>query len=123
MIDATMYNNFLREWADYDITEDDPHGHGKRVPYIGWFWRDVDFAERRIPLGHCGDFIGFMRSNKWNHPERVATPGEFAKIIEIIDGAIAESKKRGSREDVRENVNVELTKLWAYMQTLDVSHD
>jgi hypothetical protein len=27
-------NDLVARYADYDEDEDDPHGHGKRVPYI-----------------------------------------------------------------------------------------
>ena len=49
---------------------------GKRLPYIGWFWRDVDWSRDDcvlgiIPRGADGNdkpLVGFMESNKWGYP-------------------------------------------------------
>ncbi len=40
---------------------------GKSIPYIGWFWRYVDFDEPTITIGNCGEFSGFMENNKWGY--------------------------------------------------------
>ena len=60
----TRLNKFLSEYGSFRDDDEDPRGHGKRVPYIGWFWRAVDFANKNIPIGDCGEFVGFMENNE-----------------------------------------------------------
>lgn len=53
-------------------------GSGKLIPYIGWYWRRIDFDN--ITLGDCGSFIGFMGNNKWDYKEWIIS-GEQAGTI------------------------------------------
>ena len=109
------YNQFLSDYAD------DEKGHGKRIPYIGWYWRDVDFSSReQITIGDCGEFIGFMENNKWGYNERYLSENEFNNIINIIDKAISENRKGGQLSESSKKRDVELEKLWEYMQTLEI---
>lgn len=54
--------------------------HGKVLPYIGWYWRRVDFS-RPIRLGDCGAFVGFMEDNKWGNDEWEVAPEAAATIL------------------------------------------
>lgn len=115
-----FYNGFMRDWCDVGDGETDTE-YGKHIPYIGWFWRDVDFSDlSRIPIGNCGSFVGFMKNNKWDYPGRLLTLEEANTIIDIIDDAILLSKKGGSFASIRTGVIGALGRLWAYMQTLRV---
>jgi hypothetical protein len=70
----------------------------KAFPYIGWFWRDVDF-DKRIVLGYCNasddiggvnrmePFVGFMETNKWGYDEWYATEDQSARIRELAENA------------------------------------
>lgn len=116
-----IYNKFLAENDSYADDERDKHGHGKRVPYIGWFWRHIEFSELNcIPIGDCGDFVGFMANNKWDYPERYLTEGEAKRVIGIIDEAIALSQKGGAVSEIWKATYNKLDELWDYMQTLEV---
>lgn len=53
--------------------------HGKSLPYIGWYWRHVDF-DQPIKLGDCGSFIGFIESNKWGYPQWHVTAEQAEEI-------------------------------------------
>lgn len=110
-----IYNDFLAKHSD---TEADFGMGGKSVPYIGWFWREINFHSKYIPIGNCGEFIGFMANNKWGHPERDLLIYEVDKVIELIDEAM-HLEKDGSEEDVQEA----LKNLWEYMQTLTIEGD
>lgn len=115
------YNDFLRERADFkDGDADDQHGHGKRLPYIGWFWRHLNFSEGSLPLGDCGSFIGFMPNNKWDYPERDTTPDEFAAIMRIIDEAMAANEQGGDLSKIIASTNAKLDELWSLLQTFNV---
>lgn len=114
------YNKFLSDRADYSDHEKDAHGHGKRLPYIGWYWRHLEFSSGLLPIGDCGDFIGFMANNKWDYPERDLTPEEFDKVMEIIDEAMRLSKQGGCLADIIKETNDKLDELWDYLQTLEV---
>ena len=114
------YNEFLCSKADYKDHEKDAHGHGKRVPYIGWFWRRVTFSAGTISLGDCGEFVGFMENNKWGYRERSTTAEEFVRIMTIIDEAMKLDEQGGSLDKIIESTNAKLEELWGYMQTLTI---
>ena len=115
------YNDFLRAHADYKEKDVDKHGHGKRLPYIGWFWRHLCFSEGKLPLGDCGDFVGFMPNNKWDYRERDTTPDEFAEIMAIIDEAMRLNQQGGDLSKIIAETHVKLDELWDYVTTLSIS--
>lgn len=105
------YNIFCSENAD---THDEGYPLGKKIPYLGWFWRGIDFSGP-IPIGEArlkdaAPFVGFMANNKWGYPERNLTEGERLQVIEYLDKAM-ESEGEGKDTALRE--------LWEYMQTLN----
>lgn len=60
---------------------------GKCIPYVGWFWRDVDFDSTGCWIGIIpGEFQGFMENNKWGY-DGFWVKGEdwenLKKILEI----------------------------------------
>jgi hypothetical protein len=117
------YNDFLRSRADFrdQDPDDNVRGHGKRLPYIGWFWRHIEFSDlTRIPIGDCGDFVGFMANNKWNYPERYMTEDEARGAIAIIDEAMRLNQQGGSLGEITDTTNTKLAELWDYVQTLAV---
>lgn len=117
----TIYNNFIRDVADFNVDDDsDVRGFGKRIPYIGWFWRSADFVGKNISIGDCGDLIGVMENNKWNYPERLLTDEEAQTFIDFIDRAHAESRKGGSLGDILKKRDGVLEDLWNWMQTLSI---
>ena len=116
-----QYNDFVSDRADYAEDEKDEHGHGKRVPYVGWYWRHIEFSTpKAIPIGDCGSFVGFMANNKWDYPERRMTEEEARGAVAIIDAAIEESEKGGESSEIRKKTNEKLDELWAYMQTIKI---
>lgn len=115
----THYNNFMRKFADYDEDEKDLRDFGKRIPYIGWFWRDVNFAEKTVPIGD-GDFIGIIINNKWGYNERLLTEQEADHLIFLIDEAFKLSCEGGCCREIRENTELAIDKIWTWMQTLEI---
>lgn len=74
---------------------------GKCVPYIGWFWRDVDFDAPTCSFGimpagtdEIGSpatavpTVGFCENNKWGYEEIEATPEQFANIKRLLIEAV-----------------------------------
>lgn len=108
----TDYNVFLAANADFGKDEVDPRGHGKRIPYIGWYWRDVDFANGRARIGDCGEFTGFMVNNKWDYDERNMTDEEHRHVLALVDLAMATSSLDEERAI--------LADLWDYVAGLKV---
>ena len=107
------YNEFLSSRAD--------DKDSKRVPYIGWFWRHITFSDTaRIPIGDCGEFVGFMANNKWDYPERWLSESEAAHVIAIIDEAMRLNQQGGNLAEIEASTNAKLRELWEYMQTLSV---
>lgn len=89
---STISDETLNEMIDEMLAEDERfvikglESTGKCIPYIGWYWRCVDFA--RVRLGDCGSFIGFMENNKWEYPEWSVTEEQTksirAQLCEIV---------------------------------------
>ncbi len=75
--ESAAFNKVLGDNAD--------SGPSKSVPYIGWYWREVDFT-RPFTLGHCGEFVGFMENNKWGYPEWTVTPAQYHAAVVFIRG-------------------------------------
>lgn len=115
----TEYNDFLRSHADLGDDED-IHGHGKRLPYIGWFWRHLRFHSKRLPIGNCGSFIGFIENNKWDYPQRHTTEDEFASIIAIVDEAMRLDQEGGQLSEIVARRNSKLNELWPLLQMMTV---
>ena len=81
-------------------------GTGKLFPYIGWFWRSVEWDQGcdkgyslYIPsnsapgydpdmLGDEPDFIGFMENNKWEYATRRCTADAFRLIRRTFEAAV-----------------------------------
>jgi len=65
---------------------------GKVVPYIGWFWRHVNFDTETyelgiIPIGADGNerpLVGFMENNKWGHPYIKVNKEDWAEIKRLL---------------------------------------
>src|SRR6476659_904452 len=110
-------NDFIASHDKFEDDERDPHGMGKRIPYIGWFWRSVDFANEYYIIGDCKDFIGFMENNKWGYAERRLTPEESQKVTKIVLAAFTASREGGILSDIIKNTNKQLDKLWLLLQT------
>lgn len=71
---------------------------GKTIPYIGWYWRTVDFDADGYSFGVMPDRTwdsvaharGFMESNKWGYPStRKTTPEEWKVIKDALRKATA----------------------------------
>jgi len=114
-------NDLVSGYADVKEDEVDEFGHGKRVPYIGWFWRSVDFANSSYTIGDCGDFIGFMENNKWGYVERRLTPDEAAKVTKIICKAHDLDHAGGLLSDVVETTQKKLAELWPLLQSFPMT--
>ena len=102
-----VFNNWCADVCDEDT--DDHSGdflHGKRIPYIGWFWRSVSFSQGYASIGNVGDYIGVMCSNKWDHPERYLTKEEFKVFTKYLNRAVKASNQGGILAEILENRNV-----------------
>lgn len=125
-------NQFIASECDISKGDPDPHGFGKRIPFIGFYWRDCPWSERRTPrgethasltyiqIGKCAQFVGFMENNKWGYLQRDLTTAEVETILGMIDDAATAYGKAGTHAKLREETDIQWAKLWAYMQTLEI---
>lgn len=117
-----LYNRHIGDCADYsdfDKEQDkDKHDHGKRIPYIGWFWRDPDFIKKDVSIGICGSYVGVMENNKWGYPERLMTEQEVDTFIDYLDRAFAEKAKGGWVHETEAKAEIVFNELWDWFQTL-----
>lgn len=114
------YNDFLSARSDAsegdgDYAEIPNH---KRIPYMGWFWRHLDFHTGRLPIGFGDGYIGFMANNKWDYHERNTTPEEFNTIMGFIDAAMLADQQGGALNVIIDNTRAELKKLREYILRL-----
>lgn len=99
-----LYNRRVDKLADFAKDEKvyDDTNTGKRIPYIGWFWRDADFVTPQISIGRTNDgYIGVMENNKWDYPERLMTEQEASTFIDFLESAFAE---RGRVDTTKEHI-------------------
>lgn len=114
------YNTRIAQWADYENKKDDPRGCGKRIPYIGWFWRTTDFVNKCISIGDSGSFIGVMENNKWDYPERLMTEAEVDIFIGHLENAFAELGKGGLVSELHQKAEEKFREMWDWFQTLTI---
>ncbi len=71
---------------------------GKPVPYIGWYWRLVDFDnfDRRFGVMPASEnldnipLVGFMENNKWGYRSVRATEEQWKEIRRLLEIAADE---------------------------------
>lgn len=99
-------NQAIAELDDKDDLPYEAFG-GKPIPYIGWFWRSVDFdREDGYTLGilpeHQGVLpsdsndqhrVGFMENNKWSYDYVHIDAEAWTKLKSLIVAAIEEQTK------------------------------
>jgi hypothetical protein len=67
----------------------------KIIPYIGWFWRNIDFDADSVWLGVLPEYksqfekndkvrCGFMENNKWGYEEFEVKGSEWQHLKELI---------------------------------------
>ena len=91
---------------------------GKCIPYIGWYWRNVDFdSEYGITLGiipvirswfdsNDHEWIGFMENNKWGYDSFRVKGEQQQKLRQMVEQAVIKPS------------NAKLQTLFDYMQSL-----
>lgn len=115
-----IYNKRIASIASYNNNEKtmDKHGYGKRIPYIGWHWRNTDFIGKDITIGDCEDYIGVMENNKWGYAERSMTTAEVDTFIEYLERAFAIHDGGGEASQLLEESEKIFDGLWSWFQTL-----
>jgi hypothetical protein len=112
------YNRFCRDHAEPPKEREDEFLHGKAIPYMGWFWRSVDFAGKRIPIGFSGGYVAIMANNKWDHHERYLTEAEADQLLALLDAAIIESRQGGELSEIQRKTWDAVAKIGPWMQGL-----
>lgn len=120
MLINTSLNNYMRAATDrFDCLRKD--GERRRIPYIGGYWRAVDFVNRDIPIGRAsgvtGDFTGIAEHDNlaYEGTVRNLNKEEAGKVVEIVEKAWAlygENYNSTKHEK-------ELDKLWPLLQSFD----
>jgi hypothetical protein len=91
-------NDAIREVCDRDDLQIEG---GKCIPYIGWYWREVDFDAETARFGVIppeeeggAPFVGFMENNKWDYDyTRETTPEEWKEIKDLLEVTVKNSTK------------------------------
>jgi hypothetical protein len=61
---------------------------GKCIPYIGWYWRTVDFDRFDYTLAKCNSFWGFCENNKWDYKEYYTSEAQGRQIRTLIEAFV-----------------------------------
>lgn len=81
---------------------------GKIIPYIGWFWRTVDFGADSVWLGILPVYkseygsndkpkVGFMENNKWGYDEFEVKGFKWLYLKKLIITALEDQKENNFR--------------------------
>lgn len=89
------------------ICDDDTHYEafcGKAIPYIGWWWREVDFDRGSCLLGIIPSgtedisgganerpLVGFMSRNKWGYDYAHCDGGDWIEIKRLLEAAVTDT--------------------------------
>ena len=83
---SNLLNQKIREICDEEEFE---IKGGKCIPYLGWFWRDVDFDADYCVIGIIpGEFKGFMENNKWGYEEFYLEGKEWNELKKLLEIAV-----------------------------------
>ena len=90
-MNSNQLNDAIAEICDKDGMPYEAFG-GKCIPYIGWFWRTVDFDKDScwfgvmppLPDNPGKTYVGFMENNKWNYPEIVIAGDDWVRVKELL---------------------------------------
>lgn len=118
-----LYNYRISSLADFnaDSKHFDDTNTGKRIPYIGWFWRDADFVGKQISIGRTGNgYIGVMENNKWGYPERLMTEQEVSMFVDYLEQAFLERCKGRSVSQMIANSEKMFAEMRKWFQSLMV---
>lgn len=96
-IDSKQLNRDIREVEDRYARLYSSFG-GKLIPYGGWFWRDIDFNARPLPLGILPPMDGFeindrcrvafLARNQWQYETLVPTDAQCDAILRLLLEAV-----------------------------------
>lgn len=95
-MDSKELNRRIRE---IDESDDPPYicFGGKVIPYIGAFWRDVDFDAECAVFGIIPQdldddvpLVGFMENNKWGYESYIVKGETWQNIKRLIEKAVKE---------------------------------
>lgn len=90
-LSSDQLNEILTDLADnegYDVRG--LEGTGKCIPYVGWYWRQVDFDADAGYLGDCGQFVGFMQKDKWGYGYIIVKGEKWARVKQLLRAAVAD---------------------------------
>lgn len=107
-LEAAVINEFYNDWCRNN-SDPGSGGPSKTIPYMGWFWRDMDFAGKDFTVAdnQTGDyaednhFIAFCENNKWGFDQRQMTPDEAVTFINFIDAAMNAPSKSDELNPVK----------------------
>jgi len=113
-VESKEINEIIDEF-DKQILDDPPYKScigDKIIPYIGWFWRTVNFDKDHCWLGvlpildedgtPCGPHdtprVGFLENNKWNYSMFKIEGDKWQILRTMIGNAVMRPTKERFRE-------------------------
>jgi hypothetical protein len=124
MMDLATFAERVDEWADYNGIHPAiayrSNRHDKRIPYIGGYWRDLDFANKHILIADCGEFIGVMVKDKWSFPQRQMTQQEIDTFISHLERVFAAIDTLPDPSVPSVDIEMLFDELWDWFQTLEI---
>ena len=88
MITSERLNTLILELSSRDDLLYETYG-GKTIPYIGWYWRRVNFDSSDYYFGVLpGGELGFMENNKWDYEVCHCSPMDWKMIRRLLETAL-----------------------------------
>jgi hypothetical protein len=97
-MDSKTLNAKIHDLCELDDPPYDAFG-GKPIPYIGWFWRTVNFDSEDYEFGILPTFkesmesnekvrLGFMEKNKWDYSYKQCSSEDWKEIKALLIKAV-----------------------------------
>ena len=101
--ESTILNKQIEKLDSGESLAYEPFG-GKVIPYIGWYWRTVDFTAKDYSFGIlpvCDNIfeendkprVAFMENNKWGYDYCYCPPEKWNELIVAIKQSLKSRTK------------------------------
>jgi hypothetical protein len=92
------------------------------VPYVGWYWRSVDFFEPRgVTIADGPNGVGVCQSNKWDYDDRDLTDDEQATFLNLVWQAKVANSRGGNLAEINRETAEALIRAGEFIESLAVT--
>lgn len=75
------------------------------IPFMGWYWRHVDFfTPGGVTIAEGDGIVAVCQNNKWGYPQRDLTPEEQHTLLTIVWDAYKTTQRASTSEEVQKTL-------------------